>query len=59
MMYPMVEMAGRDRVKLINDILYIYNRKNPISVDRVHRYDQLRIESLVSNKDQYEKLESL
>ena len=59
MMYPMVEMAGKDRVKLINDILYIYNRKNPISVDRVHRYDQLRIESLVSNKTQYEKMESL
>lgn len=59
MMYPMVEMSGRDRVRLIKDILYIYNRHNPISVDRVHRYDQLRIESHISKKMPYEKLESL
>ena len=59
MMYPMVEMSGKDKVNLINDVLYIYNRHNPISVDRVHRYDQLRIESVVSNKPQYKKIESL
>jgi len=59
MMYPMVEMSGKGRVRLISDILYIYNRHNPISVDRVHRYDQLRIEAHISKKTQYEKLESL
>ena len=59
MMYPMVEMSGKERVRLINDILYIYNRNNPISVDRVQRYDQLRIESLISKKTPYDKLESL
>ena len=59
MMYPMVEMSGKDRVRLVTDVLYIYNRLNPISVDRVHRYDQLRIEQQVSNKTPYEKLESL
>ena len=58
-MYPMVEMSGKDRVKLISDILYIYNRNNPISVDRVQRYDQLRIEALISQKEPYSKLESL
>lgn len=59
MMYPMVEMSGKDRVRLVNDILYIYNRKNPISVDRVHRYDQLRIENQIAQKNPYKKLESL
>lgn len=59
MMYPMVEMSGKDRVRLVNDILYIYNRKNPISVDRVQRPDQLRIEGQVSNKKPYKILESL
>jgi hypothetical protein len=44
---------------LVEDVLYIYNRMNPISVDRVHRYDQLRIEQQVSNKTPYKKLESL
>ncbi len=59
MMYPMVEMSGKDRVRLVSDILYIYNRKNPISVDRVHRYDQLRIENQISQKSQYKRIETL
>ena len=59
MMYPMVEMAGKDRIKLVSDILYIYNRNNPISVDRVQRYDQLRIESQISKKEPYKKIENL
>lgn len=59
MMYPMVEMSGKDKVGLIDDVLYIYNRLNPISVDRVHRYDQLRIEAQISNKKPYKKIENL
>ena len=59
MMYPMVEMAGKERVRLIKEILYVYNRLNPISVDRVQRHDQLRIEQLVSQKQPYKKLERL
>lgn len=59
MMYPMVEMCGKDKVRLISEVLYIYNRLNPISVDRVHRYDQLRIEQQISNKVPYKKIESL
>lgn len=59
MMYPMVEMSGKEKIKLVNDVLYIYNRMNPISVDRVHRYDQLRIEQVISNKTPYKKIESL
>lgn len=59
MMYPMVEMSGKDRVRLVSKVLYIYNRHNPISVDRVHRHDQLRIESQISQKEQYSRLESL
>ena len=58
-MYPMVEMCGKEKVGLINDVLYIYNRHNPISVDRVHRYDQLRIEEVVSQKTPYKKVEKL
>lgn len=59
MMYPMVEMSGKNRVRLVSDVLYIYNRLNPISVDRVHRHDQLRIEEEISNKKPYQKIESL
>ena len=59
MMYPMVEMSGKDRVRLIKKVLYIYNRLNPISVDRVHRMDQLRIEQKICNMKPYEKVENL
>lgn len=59
MMYPMVEMSGQEKVGLIGKVLYIYNRHNPISVDRVHRYDQLRIEAQISEMTPYQKIESL
>ena len=59
MMYPMVEMAGPKHITLINKVLYIYNRLNPISVDRVHRRQQLRIESIVVNKAPYKRIEVL
>jgi glycosyltransferase involved in cell wall biosynthesis len=59
MMYPMVEMAGPEHFKALNDVLYIYNRLNPISVDRVHRHDQLRIESVIRSKKPYSRLAEL
>jgi len=59
MMYPMVEMAGPEHVVLVKKVLYVYNRLNPISVDRVHRSEQLRIESVIRNKKPYARLESL
>ena len=58
-MYPMVEMAGQEHFKPINKIQYVYNRENPLAVDVVHRQDQLRIESVLRNKNQYEQLEEL
>ena len=59
MMYPMAEMAGPKHYRSINQVLYIYNRANPLSVDRVQRPDQLRIEKEIRNKTPYEKMESL
>ena len=58
-MYPMVEMAGQQKFHAILKPLYVYNRLNPISVDRVHRKDQLRIEQLISRKETYQKVEEL
>jgi hypothetical protein len=59
MMYPMAEMSGPDHFREIKQVMYVYNRQNPISVDRVHRQDQLRIEQQIRFKDEYERLESL
>lgn len=58
-MYPMVEMSGPEHFKPINEIMYVYNRANPISVDRVHRSEQLRIESVLRNKKPYGRIEKL
>lgn len=58
-MYPMVEMAGKEHFKPVNKVQYVYNRENPLAVDVVHRQDQLRIESVLRNKNQYEQLEEL
>jgi len=30
-MYPMIEMAGIDRIKFIDDILYVYNDNHNLS----------------------------
>mgnify|MGYP004448041401 CR=1 FL=1 len=59
MMYPMVEMAGPEHFCPIYDVLYVYNRENPISVDRVHRGEQLRIERDIRAKRPYDRLVGL
>tara|TARA_R100000808_G_C2155395_1_gene167777 strand:+ start:5546 stop:7192 length:1647 start_codon:yes stop_codon:yes gene_type:complete len=59
LMYPMLEMAGQTHYKSIDQIVYTYNRLNPLSVDRVQRRDQLRIEAQIRKKSQYERLKSL
>ena len=58
-MYPMVEMAGPEHFKPIGRVMYIYNRENPLAVDRVHRQEQLRIEAVLKNKKPYQRLKEL
>ena len=59
MMFPMVEMSGSEHFYPINDVLYVYNRNNPLSVDRVHRAEQLRIERDIRNREPYDRLSTL
>lgn len=58
-MYPMIEMAGPNHFADVQKIQYVYNRTNPISVDRVHRKDQLRIEAELKAKTPYPRLREL
>lgn len=56
--YPMMEMSG-ERIRHISDILYVYNRTNPIS--ECHR-DTKRNDEIVKyvvNKQKYTRLSSL
>jgi len=58
-MYPMAEMAGPSKLYPVSTPLYVYNRINPISVDRIHRGEQLRIETLLRRKSPYGRLSVL
>jgi len=34
-MYPLIEMAGLDRIRMITERIYVYNNRNPINENRV------------------------
>ena len=55
-MYPMLEMAGKNRTKFVRDITYIYRIHN--SNDRVHYSDERKIMAeYIRNKPRYQRLE--
>ena len=58
-MYPMIEMSGPRHFKPVMEINYVYNRNNPLAVDKVHRHDQLRIEAELKSKKPHSRLKEL
>lgn len=57
LMYPMIEMSGPDHHAVIDRVMYVYNRENPLSVDRIDRANQLRIEKELRGKSSYSRVE--
>lgn len=57
-MFPIMEMAGYEKVKFNDTILYVYNRNNPISDDKVNQQLQWNIHSEISNKPSFKKIEN-
>lgn len=57
-MFPIMEMAGYDKVRFNDTILYIYNRDNPISDDKVNQQLQWDIHEEISNKNSLKKIEN-
>jgi len=55
-MFPMLEMAG-NRSRHVSDILYVYNKENPISEMYVKVQKQLRVAEEIKNKNKYETIE--
>ena len=55
MMYPLLEMAGH-RHRFISDILYVYNRTNPINDYKVNRNLQRYRYLEISSKEKYRKI---
>lgn len=58
-MLPILEMAGFDKIKFNDTILYTYNRSNPISDDRVNQQLQWDIHGEINKKEKFKKIDTL
>lgn len=54
-MIPMLEMSGGN-FQYIRNILYVYNRWNPISDDVINASDQGRVDRLVRTRKKYDRI---
>jgi glycosyltransferase involved in cell wall biosynthesis len=57
-MFPMLEMAGK-HARFVKDVLYVYNRSNPLSDDRVRPKKQIALEKYIRNLPVYPSLEEI
>jgi len=57
-MIPLVELAGH-KSHYISDILYVYNRENPLNCDKIRHDQQLLTEQIVRSMAKYNPLERL
>jgi glycosyltransferase involved in cell wall biosynthesis len=55
-MFPMLEMAGDEHYKFIDDILYVYNAENPINDHKVDLNLVINIENKIRRMKPYDKL---
>ena len=58
MMFSIMEMAGYEKTRFNDTILYIYNRDNPISEDKVNQQAQWDVHKAVSQKIPLTQIES-
>jgi glycosyltransferase involved in cell wall biosynthesis len=56
-MLPMIEMAG-ERTLFIPNVLYCYNRINPISDDKIRQKQQIQFDNEIRRKSVYEKFKN-
>ena len=56
-MFPLLEMAGADRIRYIHEMLYVYNNSNPLSEHRSIPVDQLLAACKMRAKVPYKMLE--
>lgn len=57
-MFPMLEMSG-NRAEYIPDIMYFYNRDNPLNEDKVNHDLQLGEEAEMRSRESYDLLENI
>ena len=54
-MFPMLEMAG-EKAFYIEDLLYVYNRTNPLNEDKINHNIQIGEEGMIRRKEKYSKI---
>jgi len=59
MLFPMMEMAGFNRIKFNDKIIYIYNRQNPLSDCYVNEPLQKSIHQEINLKPKFKLIETL
>ena len=58
-MMPMLEMASRDHIRFIPDVLYVYNHSNPLSNHNIDRSKQVQLAKVTVARKPYEPLDQL
>jgi len=56
MMLPMIEMAGLDRIKYIDKLMYVYNIDNPLNEYKKDKNFQIAEDKFVRSKNLYAKI---
>ena len=57
-MFPLLELAG-NRAHYISDILYMYNRQNPLCCDKIKHETQLEMEHKIRNMERCQPLKNI
>ena len=57
-MFPMLEMAG-ERFAAIQETLYVYNKQNPLSEDRIAIKRQQEVDRMIRSSKKYSRIEKI
>ena len=54
-MLPLLEMAGR-RATYIPEVLHVYNKENPLNVDKIKTDKQVALAHEIRSKKEYKRI---
>lgn len=57
-MLPLLEMAA-ERAKYIPELLHVYNKENPLNVDKIKAQQQYALAQTIREKQKYERLQKI
>jgi len=59
LLFPMLEMCQKNKIKFINNIMYVYNNQNPLQVEKKFKPAQQAMGRWFRSKSKYDILERL